>query len=127
MMWLNSAIDGTLDLTSPFIILSVLGASLCMYVMQKTWHDEVAMLDPPPLRWLRRSAMTLLALSLCWEVLYLLQMQWKPYPPLVALVAALDLLFAVRAATLVWRSMPGRTLQSRVHRLISLPPTTRIR
>lgn len=126
-MWLNSAISGTLDLTSPFIILSVLGAALCMYVMQKTWHDEVARLDPPSLRWLRRSAMTLLALCLCWAVLYLLKTETKPYPPLVALIAVIDLLFAVRAVTLVWRSMPGRTLQCRAHRIISLPPSARIR
>jgi xanthosine utilization system XapX-like protein len=96
-------------------------------VNQKTWHDHVAMLDPPLLRWMRRAAMTLLALSLCWGVLYSLQKNWHPWPPLVGIIAALDFLFAVRAVTLMWRSARGREIYVKAHRTFMLSQQQRIR
>jgi hypothetical protein len=83
-----------------FAVLSFIGSALCIYVMQQTWHDGASQLDPTPIRWLRRITMALIALAMCWNPLYMATMNYKPWPSMVGLVAAIDLMLAIRAVTL---------------------------
>jgi hypothetical protein len=48
--------------------ISISGAILAAYVMQLTTHLNEREYDPVYLRWIRRLAMTLLALSMLWSL-----------------------------------------------------------
>lgn len=114
---LNLALENC-DLIAVYKGLATGGLLLIVYVMQKSWHDDVAMADPEFLRWLRRIGQGLVALAFGWSVLYLDQKAWQPWPPFIGIVAAIDFVYAVRAATLFWRSLPMHRIRLLRHEML---------
>lgn len=96
------------NLASLYAFLALVGVVLCLVVMQEIWHDPVSSWDPLPLRWLRRLSLALVALVLLWSVSYLLRKDWQPWPPMLGMVAVLDLWLAVQAAILWVRQVPSQ-------------------
>lgn len=90
----------TLDLTGLYIILSLTGALLAVYVMQATWHDPSSQNDPHWLQWSRRFGLWLLGLALGWSLLYLVQRGYRPEPHEVLLVIAVNIIYVGRSILL---------------------------
>jgi disulfide bond formation protein DsbB len=112
-MLINRVLDPAV-LVQTYQILAMICMVLSVYVTQKTWHDEIAEYDPAPLRWLRRGALLGVAGAIGWSVVYMEQSNSTPWPPMVLLVAVIDVLFSVRAVILYWRSLPNHSLNERL-------------
>jgi hypothetical protein len=69
--------------------------------MQLTHHETEDAVDPWIVRKIRRIALALLALSLCWSVTYSYAHAWQPWPPELALIAAINLTLMIRIAA-IW-------------------------
>jgi|SRR6185369_4838937 len=52
-----------------YAVVAVVGAFLAIYVMQKTEHDQINMVDAIWVQWLRRAAFTLVSCLLLYSVI----------------------------------------------------------
>jgi uncharacterized membrane protein AbrB (regulator of aidB expression) len=105
-----TAVDHALvgvDLNGIFAALSMIGTMLSAALMQVTWHSEGAYNDSMWLRWIRRFAIMCIGLALAWTLSYSLAREWQPWPPMVALVLALNVNFAIRIVTIKLRERRG--------------------
>lgn len=84
------------SLTPAFQLLAGIGGCACVFLMQLTHYEAEDKVDPPWIRNVRRLSLMLLALSLCWAAYYSTTLKWEPWPPVVGMVAALDMLIGIR-------------------------------
>ena len=87
----------SVDLTTAHTILTLLGAAVCLYVMALTSYENEDINDPTLVRWGRRIGMGSISLALLWSLNYSMVKQWQPWPPELALIAALIFVFTNRA------------------------------
>lgn len=102
MMTVNRLLEGY-DLSGIYTVIALLGVLLAVYVMQKTRYEAEDRADPVWLRNLRTGSLGLLALGLLWSLSYAEAREFQPWPAQVLMVAALDLLFAIRALAILIR------------------------
>lgn len=93
----------SLDLRGVHVLISISGALLAVYVMQKTRYEAEDRNDPNWLRSLRTGVLGCLSLCFLWSLTYGYDRQWTPWPPDVARAAVVDLLLALRALAIVLR------------------------
>lgn len=103
-----------MDLNPLFYALGWAGAFLSVILMQVVWHSRETTNDPLLMRWLNRLALTIFALSLAWAMNYATSKGWQPWPPLVAVIAALDFYFLIGIVTVHLRT---------IHRQRQRPPS----
>lgn len=99
---LNWFLSG-LDWRGVHTFISLTGALLAVYVMQKTRYEAEDRNDPTWIRGIRTFVLGTLALCFLWSLTYGYDLQWNPWPPDVARAAVVDLLLALRAAAIVLR------------------------
>lgn len=102
------------NLTTAYVLITLIGVCLAVVAMQVSWNEAVSRgIDPPSAMNLRRLSFVLIALAMLWSLNYAEQKGWQPWPPLLAIVAALDLYFAVliglilRKSRAAWHEAPG--------------------
>lgn len=93
----------SLDLRGAHTFISLTGALLAVYVMQKTRYEAEDRADPPWIRGTRTLVLGVLALCFLWSLTYGYDRQWTPWPPDVARAATVDALLALRALAIVLR------------------------
>jgi hypothetical protein len=105
-MALDQIFDG-LDLTGLHLVLAIYGAIITVYVMQLTSHEHEDRDDPPVVRVMRRLGLAGMALGFLWSALYSDGRQWQPWPPVLLVFLAFDVVMTVKAAA-IWHRI-GRT------------------
>lgn len=109
----------SLDLRAAHIVISIVGALLAVYVMQKTRYEADNRNDPPWLRAVWTGVLGCLALCFLWSLTYGYDRQWEPWPPDLAKALTVDVLLALRAAAIILRvrrTGPYREAPSRIAR-----------
>jgi len=88
------------DNTTPFAVISLVCVMLSLYVMQSIDHDESSLTDPKWAQWTRRAAFVALIVAMMWRVSFTILTDDMPTPPEFLAVAALTVMFGVRAVIL---------------------------
>lgn len=84
-----------LNLNRIHFIACFVGAILCIYVMQLFAKGALAFAGDCAVSYaIRRTALIILALSMCWAMTYSTNKGWSPWPPDVVIICAIDLLLA---------------------------------
>lgn len=85
------------DLRIPFTLLVLAGVALAVFVMSLTNYEAEDMDDPAVIRLMHRVGLGVFAMALLWCLSYLYARSWQPWPPSLAIVAAVDFMLWVRA------------------------------
>lgn len=85
------------DLRVPFTLLVLAGVALAMYVLSLTNYEAEDMDDPAPIRFAHRVGLGVLTYALLWCLSYLYAKNWQPWPPSLAIIAAVDFMLLTRA------------------------------
>ena len=78
-----------------FLLLLLIGAGLCIWLMQLIVLRNFIVIEPAWLMHARRSGLTILALGLLWAAKYCVQHSWDPWPPYLLIVLAVDFYLSV--------------------------------
>jgi hypothetical protein len=85
------------DLTSALVVLAALGFFLAIYVNQLTHYEAEDIQDPWWIRAVMRPlAYLLLAWSFLWVFSYGLARGWQPWPPVILMIVAIDMILLIR-------------------------------
>jgi hypothetical protein len=88
-------ISDSVDLTGVHFLACLFGVILCVYVMQLMMAGAIQFHDDCVIAYhVRRTALMLLALAMCWALTYSSNKGWQPWPPDVLIVISIDLMLA---------------------------------
>jgi hypothetical protein len=105
-----------------FILFVIIGVLISVYLMQITESTPAVPGDSAWMRWLRRGSLAGVALSFLWCLSYGTSMNWEPWPPMVAIVIAIDFNLLMRTITTKLRE---RSIKRRESRLAVIETTAR--
>ena len=92
------------DLNCVLVMLAALGFFLAIYVNQKTHYEAEDIQDPWWIRAIMRPlAYLLLAWSFLWVFSYGQARGWQPWPPVILMIVAVDMILFIRAFAILAR------------------------
>lgn len=89
----------SVDLRAAHVALTFFGVVASVFVMQLV-EQLTEYGEPILLAWFRRLLLTLLSLALLWSLAYSQVKQWEPWPPDVAVIAAIDAIMILWCVTI---------------------------
>lgn len=96
MQMIERTLEGW-NLSYVLALLALLGFFLAVYVNQLTRYEAEDAFDPPALRTLSWCGYILCAWSLLWIISFAEARHWQPWPPVVLLIVAIDIIMLKRA------------------------------
>lgn len=85
------------NLTYVLALLAMLGFFLAVYVNQLTHYEAEDSSDPMFIRIMRQAAYLLMAWSFLWVMSYSEARGWQPWPPVILMIVAIDMILIIRA------------------------------
>ena len=85
------------DWSKVHIVLALTGGGLSAYVMSLISWEHEDRDDPRWLQWLRRIGHTMTSVAMFYTVSYMADHNWQPWPPMILLVAGVNVTMIVRA------------------------------
>lgn len=96
-------------LVSIHLVLLLLGATQCIWLMQLIAHKVFYIQEPTWLVQGRRTGLMLIALSMLLGAKWCVDHTWIPWVPDIVIVGAIDLYFLVAIASAYWHSAFSRS------------------
>ena len=85
------------DMSYALMFLAMLGFFLSVYVNQLTHYEAEDQNDPAFIRIMRSIAYLMLAWGFLWTMGYAYERDWQPWPPLILILFAIDIILFNRA------------------------------
>lgn len=83
-------IHPSLDLTTAYFFLALIGTLLAVYWAATLARDPAMLHVPAGVVHMRRACILAIAISMLWSLVFAYEQTWEPWPPYLGVVAAID-------------------------------------
>lgn len=122
---LDHLLEGPNWMVATFILSMIFGVCISIYLMQITESTPAVPGDSYWMRALRRASLACLAIAFLWCLSFGYTKGWEPWPPMIAVVLAIDLNLLMRTITTKLREQAVLRERERVSRLASIETSPR--